>query len=313
MTGYVVVLRRSRSVVTLAPARRRAVARDRASARSSRRRRRAARAHEPDADARRRGDVRRVPRRDGGRVADRRSSTRCSHDNSEPFGLLLARRRDVRRRRARRPPRRVAAGQDRGAGARGEPARRCSASRCSTSACRSTCSTPTSSCCRPTSRRSSPCSWVVLLANAINLIDGLDGLAAGIVAHRRRARCSCSPTGCSRPGCLDGSNIAPLVAIIAVGVCVGLPAVQLQPGADHHGRRRRAVPRAAAGGRRRSRSAAAPTDPFSGQTYFFFAPLLIPLVILGVPILDTAFSFVRRLVAAASRSRRPTRTTCTTG
>jgi UDP-GlcNAc:undecaprenyl-phosphate GlcNAc-1-phosphate transferase len=35
-------------------------------------------------------------------------------------------------------------------------------------------------------------------------------------------------------------------------------------------------------------------DPFSGQTYFYFAPLAIPLVILGVPIFDTAFSIVRR-------------------
>jgi UDP-GlcNAc:undecaprenyl-phosphate GlcNAc-1-phosphate transferase len=38
------------------------------------------------------------------------------------------------------------------------------------------------------------------------------------------------------------------------------------------------------------------TDPFSGQTYFYFAPLLIPVVILGVPIVDTAFSFIRRVV-----------------
>jgi len=37
----------------------------------------------------------------------------------------------------------------------------------------------------------------------------------------------------------------------------------------------------------------------SGTTYFFFAPLVIPLVILGVPIVDTAFSIVRR---AAKRS-----------
>jgi len=38
------------------------------------------------------------------------------------------------------------------------------------------------------------------------------------------------------------------------------------------------------------------SDPFSGQTYFYFAPLLIPIVILGVPLIDTAFSFVRRLL-----------------
>ena len=33
---------------------------------------------------------------------------------------------------------------------------------------------------------------------------------------------------------------------------------------------------------------------FVGQTYFFLAPLFIPLFILGVPILDTLFAIVRR-------------------
>jgi UDP-GlcNAc:undecaprenyl-phosphate GlcNAc-1-phosphate transferase len=41
-------------------------------------------------------------------------------------------------------------------------------------------------------------------------------------------------------------------------------------------------------------------DPFSGQTYFYFAPLAIPLVILGVPMFDTAFSFLRRVIRRQS-------------
>ena len=36
------------------------------------------------------------------------------------------------------------------------------------------------------------------------------------------------------------------------------------------------------------------TQDFVGQTFFFFAPLAIPLLILGVPILDTLFAIVRR-------------------
>ena len=35
-------------------------------------------------------------------------------------------------------------------------------------------------------------------------------------------------------------------------------------------------------------------DPFSGQSWFFFAPLVIPLFILGVPLIDTVFAVVRR-------------------
>jgi UDP-GlcNAc:undecaprenyl-phosphate GlcNAc-1-phosphate transferase len=34
--------------------------------------------------------------------------------------------------------------------------------------------------------------------------------------------------------------------------------------------------------------------PISGVTYFFFAPLFIPLFILGVPLVDMAFAFIRR-------------------
>ena len=33
---------------------------------------------------------------------------------------------------------------------------------------------------------------------------------------------------------------------------------------------------------------------FSGQVYFFFAPLFIPFFVMGVPIIDTAFAIVRR-------------------
>src|SRR5205085_1579627 len=36
-------------------------------------------------------------------------------------------------------------------------------------------------------------------------------------------------------------------------------------------------------------------DQYSGQTYFFFAPLLLPFFILGVPIVDTTFAIVRRV------------------
>src|SRR5205085_12449938 len=44
-------------------------------------------------------------------------------------------------------------------------------------------------------------------------------------------------------------------------------------------------------------------DQFSGETYFFFAPLFIPFFILGVPIIDTLFAIVRRTVRRAGVSR----------
>ena len=100
--------------------------------------------------------------------------------------------------------------------------------------------------------------WVVLLAKAINLIDGLDGLAAGIVAIGGGALFLFADR-LFKAGFLDGSNIAPLIAIIAVGMCVGFLPFNFHPAEDHHGRRRRAAPRADARGADDHRSAAAPT------------------------------------------------------
>jgi UDP-GlcNAc:undecaprenyl-phosphate GlcNAc-1-phosphate transferase len=136
--------------------------------------------------------------------------------------------------------------------------------------------------------------WVVLLTNAINLIDGLDGLAAGITAIAGSAFFLFSDRLFDQ-GFLDGSNIAPLVAMITVGICVGFLPFNFNPARIIMGDSGAlflglllAVPTITVGGR---------TDfAFSGNTYFFFAPLVIPIVILGVPVLDTAFSFFRRLL-----------------
>ncbi len=135
--------------------------------------------------------------------------------------------------------------------------------------------------------------WVVLMTNAINLIDGLDGLAAGIVAIAGGALFLFADrlTGAHA---LASGNLGPLVAIVAVGVCIGFLPFNWNPARIIMGDAGAlflgvllAVPTITIGGR---------TDSgFSGNTFFFFGPLLIPVVILGVPIMDTVFSFVRRL------------------
>jgi UDP-GlcNAc:undecaprenyl-phosphate GlcNAc-1-phosphate transferase len=146
--------------------------------------------------------------------------------------------------------------------------------------------------------------WVVLLAQAINLIDGLDGLAAGIVAIAGSALFLFADR-LFKAGFLDGSNIGPLIAIIAVGMCVGFLPLNFNPAKIIMGDAGAlllglllAVPTITVGGR---------TDAqFSGNNYFFFAPLVIPLVILGVPVIDTVFSFVRRIAHRRSWSEADT-------
>jgi UDP-GlcNAc:undecaprenyl-phosphate GlcNAc-1-phosphate transferase len=136
--------------------------------------------------------------------------------------------------------------------------------------------------------------WVVLLTNAINLIDGLDGLAAGITAIAGGAFFLFADRLFDR-GFLEGSNVAPLVAIATVGISLGFLPFNFNPARIIMGDAGAlllglllAVPTITVGGR---------TDfAFSGNTYFFFAPLVIPLVILGVPVIDTVFSFFRRIL-----------------
>ncbi|MGK2930449.1 MAG: glycosyltransferase family 4 protein [Acidimicrobiales bacterium] len=136
--------------------------------------------------------------------------------------------------------------------------------------------------------------WVVGMCQAINLIDGLDGLAAGIVGIAAFALFLFADQLASPElAQLPADNIAPLVALATAGVCAGFLPFNAHPasifmgdgGALLLGLLMASASIAVAGNS---------TADSSSQTFFFFAPLFIPLVILGVPILDTAFAIVRR-------------------
>ena len=62
--------------------------------------------------------------------------------------------------------------------------------------------------------------WVVGMANAINLIDGLDGLAAGIVAIGAGSFFFYA-LELGDNGIITGGNPGPLIAVITAGVCLG--------------------------------------------------------------------------------------------
>ena len=134
--------------------------------------------------------------------------------------------------------------------------------------------------------------WVVGLANAVNLIDGLDGLAAGIVAIAAGAFFLYG-FRLLDAGVLDRANIGPLIAVVTAGICLGFLPANFYPASIFMGDSGAlllglllAASTVAVGGQS--------DDPFSGQAWFFFAPLVLPLFILGVPLLDTAFAVVRR-------------------
>ena len=138
--------------------------------------------------------------------------------------------------------------------------------------------------------------WLLGMTQAINLIDGLDGLAAGIVGIGAFAFFLYSQE-LTDSGLLDVRNVGPLVAIAAVGMCVGFLPHNFNPariimgdGGAYLLGLLLAVSTSVVGGRADSFR-----GEFIGQTYFFLAPLAIPLLILGVPILDMAFAIVRRV------------------
>ena len=216
--------------------------------------------------------------------------------SSEPAGLMLGGRRDVRR-RARSTTSGTSRPRPRSPGWCWPGAcSRCSASRCCSSACRSR--APTRSCSRPTSRRSSPWSTVVVFANAINLIDGLDGLAAGIVIIAGTALFLYSDR-LFNDGFLEGSNIAPLIAVIAVGICVGFLPYNFNPARIFMGDAGAlflgllmATTTITIGGRA--------DYQYTGTTYFFFAPLFIPIADpRRADRRHRVLSFVRRVAARA--------------
>ena len=136
--------------------------------------------------------------------------------------------------------------------------------------------------------------WVIALTNAVNLIDGLDGLAAGVVAIGGGAL-ALYGIRLMGLGLIPGDNIGPLVATIACGICLGFLPFNFYPARIFMGDAGAlflgllmAASTMVIGGR-------VPTAvPISGVTYFFFAPLFIPILILGVPLVDMAFAFVRR-------------------
>ena len=137
--------------------------------------------------------------------------------------------------------------------------------------------------------------WLIGMTQAVNLIDGLDGLAAGLVAIGAFAFFLYSQE-LSDLGLLETSNVGPLFAIVAVGVSVGFLPHNFNPARIMMGDGGAfllglllAVSTSVVGGR-----ADAFEREFVGTTYFFLAPIAIPLLILGVPILDTVFAIVRR-------------------
>ena len=132
--------------------------------------------------------------------------------------------------------------------------------------------------CRPTGSPLVTVLWVLGMANAINLIDGLDGLAAGIVAIAAGAFFLYSQRARRRRPARRGRTSGRWSRSSLLGMCVGFLPHNFNPARIFMGDSGAlllgllmAASTSVVGGR------ADPNQEFSGQTYFFLAPLFIPL------------------------------------
>lgn len=134
--------------------------------------------------------------------------------------------------------------------------------------------------------------WLLVMANAVNLIDGLDGLAGGIVAIAAGSFFVYA-MHLGANDILFASNPGALLAMITTGVCLGFLPFNMHPAKTFMGDGGAlllglmlAASTVSVGGRI--------DQVVDGQVFFFFAPLVIPLLLLGVPLIDLSLAVVRR-------------------
>jgi UDP-GlcNAc:undecaprenyl-phosphate GlcNAc-1-phosphate transferase len=133
---------------------------------------------------------------------------------------------------------------------------------------------------------------VVAMLNAINLSDGLDGLAAGIVAI---AAASFFAYMYRSPGAFGDASAAALLAAIAAGVAVGFLPWNFHPAKIFMGDSGAmllgmllAVATIFGVGRN-------PYPPTGGDLAILALPIFLPLLVLAIPFLDVALAIVRRV------------------
>ncbi len=153
--------------------------------------------------------------------------------------------------------------------------------------------------------------WVLLMVNAVNLIDGLDGLAAGIVVDRRlrvlRLVSSRRPTNFGSP---SGGRRA-LWPPSPAGAAIGFLPYNFHPARIFMGD---------SGSMLLGLLLAAATIAGVGRTVqasggdiaAFSIPVLLPLFVLAVPLLDVGLAAICRRCGGRARSSPRTRSTSTT-
>jgi UDP-GlcNAc:undecaprenyl-phosphate GlcNAc-1-phosphate transferase len=133
--------------------------------------------------------------------------------------------------------------------------------------------------------------WIVALMNAVNLVDGLDGLAAGMVAIAAIAFFAYFRT----PDGTEQASVAALVSAIVAGVAIGFLPWNFHPAKIFMGDSGAlmlgllmAVATISGVGQNLE-------GPSGGDLAVIAIPIVIPLLVLAVPLLDVVLAIIRRM------------------
>ena len=143
---------------------------------------------------------------------------------------------------------------------------------------------------------------VVLVMNAVNFIDGLDGLVAGVAIIANGVFFLYSYALAAFAGNTEYFNLASLITAVLIGACLGFLPLNFHPAKLFMG-----DAGALLVGLLMATAAITVTgqiDPatweYGGQLLPVFIPVLLPLAVLVVPLLDFGMAVIRRLLAGKS-------------
>ncbi|MDQ3957960.1 MAG: undecaprenyl/decaprenyl-phosphate alpha-N-acetylglucosaminyl 1-phosphate transferase [Actinomycetota bacterium] len=138
--------------------------------------------------------------------------------------------------------------------------------------------------------------WLVAMINAVNLVDGLDGLAAGICAIAAAAFFVYT-FQIAEQGLYVGVPTAPLVAIIIVGISLGFLRHNFHPARIFMGDSGSMLLGLVLGAATLAGVGSAGTQVLTisrSEVFLAYFPLVIPLLVIALPILDALLAIVRR-------------------
>lgn len=140
---------------------------------------------------------------------------------------------------------------------------------------------------------------VVAMMNAVNLIDGLDGLAAGVVAIAAGALFVWTQLATELGGY---PSAGPLFLVAIVGACLGFLVHNYNPASIFMGDTGAMLLGLLLGASGVSAVGSSFQAPSGGTFAALSIPVLVPVFVLAVPFLDSALAIARRLASGRSWS-----------